>query len=277
MMNIFTPDQSYDSFKELYFVTQLMGTDLKKAIISQPLTDEHAQFFIYQILRALKYIHSAGIIHRDIKPENIAVDQECGLRLLDFGLARKYIPNIENQIPTGYIATRWYRAPEVVLSWQNYTKAVDIWSAGCILAEILTRNVLFKGDNSINQVECIFRICGTPKPETIQADDVREFVKRFGEQESKDFRQIFPNQTPDAIDLLTKMLQIDPNKRITAAQALKHPYVSEYVDEDDEPDAEPFGDSYEEFNLSIEQLRELTWNEIQNFVPPPIPPEEEIE
>jgi serine/threonine protein kinase len=147
MMNIFTPDQSYDSFKELYFVTQLMGTDLKKAIISQPLTDEHAQFFIYQILRALKYIHSAGIIHRDIKPENIAVDQECGLRLLDFGLARKYIPNIENQIPTGYIATRWYRAPEVVLSWQNYTKAVDIWSAGCILAEILTRNVLFKGDS----------------------------------------------------------------------------------------------------------------------------------
>ena len=137
--------ESLSKFNELYLVSELMETDLTQIIKSQQsLSDEHIQFFLYQLLRGLKYIHSCGIIHRDLKPRNLLVNSNCDLKICDFGLSR---PNIQALMTpsaslTDYIATRWYRAPEVILSWRQYTSAIDVWSVGCILAELIRRKPL---------------------------------------------------------------------------------------------------------------------------------------
>ena len=130
---------------EIYVISELMETDLAQIIkSSQSLTDDHIQFFLYQILRGLKYLHSCGILHRDLKPRNLLVNSNCDLKICDFGLARANIKNLmtENAMLTDYIATRWYRAPEVVLSVKKYTAAIDVWSVGCILAELIKHEPL---------------------------------------------------------------------------------------------------------------------------------------
>ena len=129
------------SYKDVYLVYELMDTDLHQIISSpQPLTDDHCQYFLYQILRALKYIHSAHVLHRDLKPSNLLLNGNCDLKVCDFGLARVAHPE-ENHagFMTEYVATRWYRAPEIMLSWKEYTKSIDVWSVGCIFAELLGR------------------------------------------------------------------------------------------------------------------------------------------
>lgn len=113
-MDVFTPATSIEDFSEVYLVTTLMGADLNNIVKCQALSDEHVQFLVYQLLRGLKYIHSAGIIHRDLKPSNVAVNEDCELRILDFGLARQ-----ADEEMTGYVATRWYRAPEIMLNWMH--------------------------------------------------------------------------------------------------------------------------------------------------------------
>ena len=142
LLDCFTPTSSLDQFTDVYMVTHLMGADLNNIIKTQKLSDDHVQFLIYQIIRGMKYVHSAGIIHRDLKPSNIAVNEDCELKILDFGLARP----TENEM-TGYVATRWYRAPEIMLNWMHYNHTVDLWSVGCIMAEMLTGKTLFPGSD----------------------------------------------------------------------------------------------------------------------------------
>jgi p38 MAP kinase len=266
MLDVFTPNNSLDNFDELYFVTHLMGADLNNIIRTQALTDDHVKFLTYQILRALKYIHSAGIIHRDLKPSNIAVNEDCELRILDFGLAR----HADEQM-TGYVATRWYRAPEIMLNWMRYTQTVDVWSCGCIMAELLTGRTLFPGEDHIDQLRKIMQLCGTPGPELldkIQSVHARNYVTQLEVQHPQDFKQVFRGCSAQAIDLLEKMLELDADIRITSTDALAHPYFEEYHDPEDEPTAEPFVDVFENQNLNIEQLRRLTWQELEDFVPP---------
>jgi len=160
LLDVFTPGTSLENFQDVYMVTHLMGADLNNIVKTQKLSDDHVQFLIYQILRGLKYIHTAGIIHRDLKPSNIAVNEDCELKILDFGLARP----TETEM-TGYVATRWYRAPEIMLNWMRYTQTVDIWSVGCIMAELLTSRTLFPGTDHIDQLTRILWLCGKPDEE----------------------------------------------------------------------------------------------------------------
>lgn len=162
LLDTFYHGTTLEAFQQIYLVTHLMGADLNNIIRTQRLTDDHVQFLVYQMLRGLKYIHSAGVIHRDLKPSNLAVNEDCELRILDFGLARP----AESEM-TGYVATRWYRAPEIMLSktsktiawgtflrniwsildWMHYNMTVDVWSVGCIMAELLTGRTLFPGSD----------------------------------------------------------------------------------------------------------------------------------
>lgn len=159
-----------NDFNEVYLIQELMEADLHQIIRSQqPLTEAHFQYFMYQILRGLKYIHSANVLHRDLKPGisktlthpgNLLVNADCELKICDFGLARGLMSDTEDAgFMTEYVATRWYRAPEIMLSFRSYTKAstcfflvvsnsrvaVDMWSVGCIFGELLSSKPLFKG------------------------------------------------------------------------------------------------------------------------------------
>ena len=148
-----------DDFHDVYIVSELMETDLYRIIYSkQSLSIDHVKYFTYQILRALKYIHSANVLHRDLKPSNLLVNSNCDLKICDFGLARGVLDDSQMKdqskrpLLTEYVVTRWYRAPEIMLACHEYDKPVDVWSTGCILAELLARKPYFPGDDYIDQV-----------------------------------------------------------------------------------------------------------------------------
>jgi p38 MAP kinase len=149
--------------KDIYLVTELLGTDLHRLLTSRPLEKQFIQYLLYQILRGLKYVHSAGVVHLDLKPSNILVNENCDLKICDFGLARIHDPQM-----TGHASTWYYRAPEIFLSRQKYDAAVDIWSTGCIFAEMLERKPLFPGKDYVNQFSIITELLGTPPDDVIQ-------------------------------------------------------------------------------------------------------------
>ncbi|XP_066931475.1 mitogen-activated protein kinase 14-like [Clytia hemisphaerica] len=271
LLDTFTPQKTLSEFNDVYLVTPLMGADLNSIVKVQNLSDEHVQFLIYQLLRGLKYIHSAGIIHRDLKPSNVAVNENCELKILDFGLAR--IGAEEGM--TGYVATRWYRAPEIMLNWMQYNSKVDIWSVGCIMAELLTRTTLFPGNDHIDQLTKIMQLVGKPSEmflNRITSANARTYILSMPAFEKQSFDRIFPNATPVARDILDHMLNLDPTERFSAEDCLKHSYFASYHDPEDEPTASPFDVGYaESAELTIDQFKELMFNEIKNFVytPPP--------
>uniref|UniRef100_A0A8C2KN58 mitogen-activated protein kinase n=1 Tax=Cyprinus carpio TaxID=7962 RepID=A0A8C2KN58_CYPCA len=257
LLDVFTPATSLEEFNDVYLVTHLMGADLNNIVKCQKLTDDHVQFLIYQILRGLKYIHSADIIHRDLKPSNLAVNEDCELKILDFGLAR----HTDDEM-TGYVATRWYRAPEIMLNWMHYNMTVDIWSVGCIMAELLTGRTLFPGTDHINQLQQIMRLTGTPPA---------SLISRMPSHEVSSLHLFLIKYLilfVLAVDLLEKMLVLDTDKRITAPEALAHPYFAQYHDPDDEPEAEPFDQSFESQELDIEEWKRQTYEEVISFEPP---------
>ena len=132
-----------------------METDMHRVIRTQELSDDHCQYFIYQTLRALKAMHSANVLHRDLKPSNLLLNANCDLKVCDFGLARSAASSEDNSgFMTEYVATRWYRAPEIMLTFKEYTKAIDVWSVGCILAEMLNGKPLFPGKDCELLLRC---------------------------------------------------------------------------------------------------------------------------
>ncbi|KAJ0094131.1 hypothetical protein Patl1_15401 [Pistacia atlantica] len=159
-------------FKDMYVVFELMEADLDQVIkANDDLIPEHHKFFLYQLLRALKYIHSANVFHRDLKPKNILANADCKLKICDFGLARVSFTDAPSAIFwTDYVATRWYRAPELCGSFfSKYTPAIDIWSIGCIFAELITGRPLFPGKNVVQQLDLVTDLLGTPPMESIAA------------------------------------------------------------------------------------------------------------
>ncbi|CAG9322854.1 unnamed protein product [Blepharisma stoltei] len=260
-----------DDFEEIYVICELLETDLSSIIKSpQSITDEHCQFFLYQILIGVKYMASACILHRDLKPRNLLVNSNCDLKICDFGLARPYINNlrITSAQMTDYVATRWYRAPEVLLACRKYSSAMDMWSVGCIFAELLLRRPLLPGNDSNHQLELIFNLLGTPNDEDIEAipnQKSKEKLATFSRREGKSLQVVFRNSNPDAVDLLKRMLVFNPDKRISVEDALAHPYLSTFHCEEDEPVSDPvsiFDFQFEEQNLSIRELKSLIYEEI---------------
>ncbi|RUS13784.1 mitogen-activated protein kinase HOG1 [Endogone sp. FLAS-F59071] len=266
--------------EDIYFVTELLGTDLHRLLTSRPLEKQFIQYFLYQILRGLKYVHSAGVVHRDLKPSNILVNENCDLKICDFGLARIQDPQM-----TGYVSTRYYRAPEIMLTWQKYDVAVDIWSVGCIFAEMLEGKPLFPGKDHVHQFSIITELLGTPSEDviaTIASENTLRFVQnlpkrqkipfteRFSSADEQvilhHFCQNFLNWDVIAIDLLEKMLVFDPKRRITATEALAHSYLAPYHDPTDEPDApEKFDWSFNDADLPVDTWKVMMYSEILDF------------
>uniref|UniRef100_A0A667FWR0 mitogen-activated protein kinase n=1 Tax=Lynx canadensis TaxID=61383 RepID=A0A667FWR0_LYNCA len=326
LLDVFTPATSIEDFSEVYLVTTLMGADLNNIVKCQALSDEHVQFLVYQLLRGLK----------DLKPSNVAVNEDCELRILDFGLARQ-----ADEEMTGYVATRWYRAPEIMLNWMHYNQTVDIWSVGCIMAELLQGKALFPGNDcilapgwvpfcwvglrgcgtgpfwlvlpplpppprcrraglgqcpkvwdlgagkgqllasghflsqaDIDQLKRIMEVVGTPSPEVlakISSEHARTYIQSLPPMPQKDLRSIFRGANPLAVDLLGRMLVLDSDQRVSAAEALAHAYFSQYHDPDDEPEAEPYDESVEAKERTVEEWKELTYQEVLSFKPPEPP------
>ncbi|KAJ3166360.1 MAPK protein hog1 [Irineochytrium annulatum] len=250
--------------EDIYFVTELLGTDLHRLLTSRPLEKQFIQYFLYQILRGLKYVHSAGVVHRDLKPSNILINENCDLKICDFGLARV----TEGQM-TGYVSTRYYRAPEIMLTWQKYDEAVDIWSVGCLFAEMLEGKPLFPGKDHVHQFSIITELLGTPPEDVIQticSENTLRFVQSLPLRSKIPFTDRFKGEDPLPLDLLEKMLVFDPRKRITASEALSHPYLACYHDASDEPVAEaPFDWSFTEANLSVDEWKTQIYAEVLDF------------
>lgn len=162
----------------------------------------------------------------------------CDLRVCDFGLSRVLDPEYDHAgHMTEYVATRWYRAPEIMLQAKAYAKSIDMWSVGCILAEMFSNRPLFPGKNYVEQLNLIIQIVGKPAPEEltwIESDKSREYVSTLPYSPPVNFAEKYPNAPPAAVDLLQRMLTLNPAARISAEEALEHPYFQEYHDPADE-------------------------------------------
>ncbi|KAI9350580.1 kinase-like domain-containing protein [Zopfochytrium polystomum] len=257
------------NFNEIYLVEGLMEADLNQIIKSrQALSDQHYQYFVYQILRGLKWMHSADIVHRDLKPGNLLVNSDCELKICDFGLARGVGSAEGPFINTEYVATRYYRAPEVVLSPKHYTKALDIWSVGCIFGELINGKILFKGKDYIDQLQRIFEILGTPNDPSLTrlcTPRVLKYLRSWKRYEKVNLAHVFPKTEAAGIDLIDRLLTFNPDDRITAEEALAHPYLASYHQPDEEPNhPEKFDFSFEAAQ-TIEDIKKLIIEEVKSF------------
>eukprot|EP00871_Galdieria_phlegrea_P002128 jgi/Galph1/2916/GphlegSOOS_G1561.1 len=240
LIDVLVPSNK-DNFDDVFLVMELMPTDLKRVLSKMPdeLSDDHIRWITYQVFCALNYIHSAKVLHRDLKPNNILINSDCDLRLCDFGLARAEFDteNIVNW--TGYVETRWYRAPEIILTnYTRYSTSIDIWSAGCILGEMLNRGIpLFRGTNSPNQLEVIVKLLGKPSAEAIsqiRSDRARALLMQMPNRTTPKLEELFPNTHKEALSLLRKLLEFDPRKRPGARQVLEDPYFAKFRDKSKE-------------------------------------------
>ncbi len=214
--------------KKLYLVFEFMEHDLKKFLDmnNAPLSPDLVKNYLYQILIAINFCHSKRILHRDLKPQNLLIDKNGIIKLADFGLARSF--GIPIKTLTHEILTLWYRAPEILLGQKEYSTPVDIWSIGLIFYEMAHRRPLFSGDCEIDQIFRIFQMFGTPNENTWPGvTKLPEFKLTFPRFKGKGLFSYNKNIDPIGLDLLNKMLQIDPCKRISAKQALQHPYFDE--------------------------------------------------
>jgi mitogen-activated protein kinase 1/3 len=271
-------------FDDIYFATEFMETDLHKVIYSkQKLTDEHIQYFIYQILCGTYYMHSADIVHRDLKPSNILVNKNCDVKICDLGLGRGGISDNEEEKKnnhnendkqdelTEYVITRWYRAPEVILCPSEYSKAVDVWSIGCIFAELLGRKAIFQGDHYLDQIKKITSVLGSPKIDDldfISKPEAKEFILKLDKKNKIPFSNLFPNANPVALDLLEKMLTFHPKKRISVKDCLSHPYFKELrTNEAEIVSKEKFDWSFDDVKLTKANLQKMIYEESLYFHP----------
>ncbi|XP_026557813.1 cyclin-dependent kinase 3 [Pseudonaja textilis] len=212
--------------KKLYLVFEYLNQDLKKYMDSSrtgELPLSLVKSYLYQLLQGVSFCHSHRVIHRDLKPQNLLINEMGAIKLADFGLARAF--GVPLRTYTHEVVTLWYRAPEILLGCKYYSTAVDIWSIGCIFAEMVTRKALFPGDSEIDQLFRIFRTLGTPTESLWPGvTNLPDYKGNFPKWPRKDMKVIIPNLDQDGRDLLLQLLVYDPNKRISAKAALNHQY-----------------------------------------------------
>jgi serine/threonine protein kinase len=264
------PPLDIEEFYDIYMVMDLMETDLHKIIYSKnALSDDHIQYFIYQVLRGLKYIHSANVLHRDLKPSNLLVNGNCDLKICDFGLARGVDQDADYDL-TEYVVTRWYRAPELLTACLDYDDKIDLWAVGCIMAELHGRKPLFAGEDYLSQMKLIFSVLGTPSEEDMKFltnDKAKEYIRSLKVKPPVPLDKLYPDANPLAIDCMQKLLAFDPNKRMSAAEALTHPYFKKLHNPKSALRCEtPFNFEFEKIDTwSREVLQEMMWDEVKCY------------
>ncbi|KAL6260367.1 hypothetical protein P5V15_007897 [Pogonomyrmex californicus] len=236
-----------DNNRDIYLVFEYMETDLHNVIKrGNILKDIHKVFIMYQLFKAVKYIHSGNVIHRDLKPSNVLLNAQCHCKIADFGLARSVTQIGEGDGEAGsdptltdYVATRWYRAPEILIASKRYTKGIDMWSLGCIFGEMLLGKPLFPGSSTINQVE---RIMATLPPPTdkdlmsVSAGYGSNLLEKTPNGPRRTLKDLLPEVSEKALDLISNLIVFNPSQRLTAVKALEHPYVADFHRRGNEPE-----------------------------------------
>jgi len=217
--------------KRLTLVFEFLDQDLKKYLDACPdgLDINTVKSFLHQLLQGVAFCHEHRVLHRDLKPQNLLITLEGQLKLADFGLARAFGIPVRNY--THEVVTLWYRAPDVLLGSQTYSTQVDIWSCGCIFAEMVNGRPLFPGSSEKDQLLRIFRTLGTPLvdewPDLANLPEFKNVDTQLPKYEKKGFSKICPRLNPAGLDLLARMLQYNPDNRISASEALEHPFFAD--------------------------------------------------
>ncbi len=325
----------FNSFSDVYQVTELMETDMHLVLKSkQKLNIEHFAYFLYQLIKGIQYIHSAGVIHRDLKPSNLLLNHTCDLKICDFGLARAGIALHQSvaRVPprqaaagahggatandhlqdadareerrsmevalqhelTDYVITRWYRPPELLLM-TGYNHAVDLWSVGCIMSEMMTRKPLFPGRDYLHQLTLITEVIDVPTGDELKlmmphggTEALRYVLQNSASRPPGGTQQRLleklhiaadgPPQVQQAVDLVKKLLVFSPHQRFTAVDALRHPFFAHLYNANDEIDHKALhGETpasaweFDQRELSERDLRVLFWLEMGGTLPAGVP------
>ncbi|XP_003700809.1 mitogen-activated protein kinase 15 isoform X2 [Megachile rotundata] len=254
--------------RDIYLIFEYMETDLHNVIKKgNILKDVHKVYIMYQLFKAIKYIHSGNVIHRDLKPSNVLLNAQCHCKIADFGLARSVTQigegdgeTASDPTLTDYVATRWYRAPEILVASRRYTKGIDMWSLGCILGEMLLGKPLFPGSSTINQVERIMATLPPPSREdliAVCAGYGTNLLEKTPSGPRRSLKDLLPDVPKEALDLIGNLIVFNPNHRLTAVEALEHPYVVNFHRRSNEPER---GSSVvpllrDDVQLSVEEYR----------------------
>ena len=291
-------DLSVDQRKdELYICMELLSYDLHHLIQSKAeLTDEHVKIFMLQLLRGTEALHEHRIFHRDLKPANLLVNEACELRITDFGLSRQAPPSVgvhagddERECEayvdpqerggasagamTEYVVTRWYRPPELMLNPGIYDGAVDVWSIGCIMAEMLGRRPLFPGKDYMDQLRLIFGALGSPPADTTAwgytvAGEAARFLRSLPTARPADFESLFPGVGANGAALLGQLLEFNPRRRARVGAALASSYFEDVRQQLPPPlplHCPDLSFAFEDHELSLKRLRRLVEVEVASF------------